>query len=173
MQEFKPLIHFSTSPTTTTIRIYKILIILEVVKSGEEFAKIEGMKRIILLLTLSIFLISCAEKVSDNKKEITFSDGQKVEVNFEEKEVAKDLKVFVIEYQNDNRVLKEETVEKQVLEIWKNLEAEADKTNSEEAVIKAKYFVGNNGKNGEPEYEDFLFNGEKIENGTWKIRKVN
>ncbi len=131
------------------------------------------MKRIILLLTLSIVLISCSKKVSDNKKEITFSNGQKVEVNFEQKEAGKDLKVFVVEYQNESRVLKEETVEKQVLEIWKNLESEADKTDLDEAVIKTKYFIGRDEKSGEPIYEDFLFTGEKIENGTWKIRKVN
>lgn len=132
-----------------------------------------GMKRIFLLLILSIFLISCSEKVSTNEKEIKLTNGTNLKVTFAEKEIEKDLKVFTVDFQNNEKVNKEEIVEEQVLEVWKNLENEANKTDADEAVIKTRYFIGNDEKNNEPIYLDFLFNGEKTENGTWKITKVN
>ncbi len=131
------------------------------------------MKRIILLLILSIILISCTKNNSANEKEIKLSNGQKIKVTFAEKEVEKDLKVFTVDYQNNEKVTKEEIVEEQVLEVWKNIEKEANKTDADEAVIKTRYFIGNDEKSNEPIYLDFIFNGEKIENGTWKITKVN
>ena len=131
------------------------------------------MKRIILLLILSIFVINCVKSNSEFEKQFELSDGQKVLVSIEEKEIEKGSKVLVVQFQVEERILKHETVDKHVFEIWKSLEKTADEKNLEEGIISAKYFVGKDENNEEPIYEDFVYETEKIENGTWKIRKVN
>jgi hypothetical protein len=131
------------------------------------------MKRKILLLILSVILFSCVENDSPDKKEIKLSDGKIITVNIEEKEVSKTEKILLANFQIDERILKEETVEKHILEIWNILEKDADRRNLMEGIIQAKYFVGNEEDSDKKVYEEFLFETEKIENGTWKIRKVN
>lgn len=131
------------------------------------------MKRIFIGLILFIFLVSCEKNNFGNEKEIKLSSGKTLKVLIEKKETSNNEKVFVVEYQNDERVLKEENVEKEVLEIWKKVENEANQTDSTEGIIKASYFIGKDKETNESQYEIFLFNAEKIENGTWQIEKVN
>lgn len=131
------------------------------------------MKRIILLLILSIFLISCAEKDSFQAKEIKLSNGKEIKLELSENEVEKDIKVLSVIYQHNEKIEKEETVEKEVMEIWSKLEEEVNRTDLDEAVIKPRYFIGIDEKSKEPIYLDFLYNAEKTESGTWKITKVN
>ena len=90
----------------------------------------------------------------------------------EEKEINKGEKIFVVEYKNNEKHIKEIIVEKEVQEIWEKVKKQSEKLNLDEAVIKYEYLIGKN-KQGEPVYEGILFNAEKIENGTWKITKVN
>ena len=75
--------------------------------------------------------------------------------------------------QVNERILKEEKVEEQVLEIWKKLETTANMRELDEALIATKYFIGKDEKTGKDNFQHFLFEAEKIENETWKIRKVN
>lgn len=131
------------------------------------------MKRISLLLIILIISINCVGNNSEFEKQIELSDGKKVSVNLEEKEIEEGEKILVVKFQIEERILRHETVDKQVFEIWENLEKLADGKDLRDGIISAKYFVGKAEKNGEPIYEDFLFEAEKIENGTWKIIKVN
>ncbi len=131
------------------------------------------MKRIFLLLILSIFVINCANNNLEIEREFTTKDGKKILVTIEEKEVRKNEKILVAEYQIDERILKEETVETHTLEIWKDMESLADEKELNDGIIKSKYLIGKDEKSNKPVYEEFLFEAEKIENGTWKIRKVN
>lgn len=131
------------------------------------------MNRIIFLLMLSLFILACQTKYENNERKIQLSNGKSFTVFFEERKINDEEKILVIEFQNDERVLKVEQVEKEVLEIWSKLEKEADKSDLTEGFIRARYFVGTDEKNNEPIYEFFIFNIEKIENGTWQIEKVN
>ena len=131
------------------------------------------MKRIILLLTLSIFVMNCVGNNSEFEKQISLSDGKSISINLEEKKIEKDEKVLVAKYQVEERIFKHETVDKQVYEIWRILEKIADDKNLEDGIVSAKYFIGLDEKSNERIYEDFLYEAEKIENGTWKIIKVN
>jgi hypothetical protein len=131
------------------------------------------MKRIILLLIVSIFLIGCSERETFKEKEIQLADGKIINVEVSENEIEKDIRVLSVIYQVDEKVEKEETVEKEVLEVWSKLEKEINRTELDEAVIKPRYFIGNDEKSNKPIYLDFIYNAEKTENGTWKITKVN
>ncbi len=131
------------------------------------------MKQLFFILTISFLFGGCFS--SELKKEILveLSNGKMIKVSIERKEIIKSEKVLVVEYKNEEGVLKLETVEKEVLEVWSNVEDEANKIGVEDSVISAGYFIGKGEKSGERKYEEFLFDGEKIENGTWKITKVN
>lgn len=131
------------------------------------------MKRTFLVIILSILMTSCPGNVSVSSKEIKLSGGKIVVVNFEKKETSERQKVFVVEYERNEKILKETTVEKEVLEIWKNLDREIERSEADEGIIRAGYLIGTDEKTGKPEYELFLFNTEKTENGTWQIQKVN
>ena len=131
------------------------------------------MKRKIVLLVISIFIFGCSKQNLNTEKVIKLSDGKNIKVNLEIKEIEDGQKGLLIEYKNEQKVIKEKTLEDEVLEIWKAVESEAEKSEVEEGVIKYSYRIGKKKDTNEPVYDIKLFSAEKIENGTWKIRKVN
>ena len=131
------------------------------------------MLRIILLITLSVFLINCAAEKNSNQKVIKVSSGKTVEVLFEKYTSPETGTVFLVECVTAEKIVKEETVEKDILEIWSELENIADEKELGEAIIKYKFVVENLNEKGEPEKISTLalFTAEKLENGKWKIDK--
>ena len=131
------------------------------------------MKRKFVLLAISILLVACWKNESPKINEIKLSDGSLIQTDFEIEETSAGEKVFIVEYRRDKKVLKEKTLEKEVLEVWSKLEAKANESGATEGIIKTRYFIGKDEQTGESVYEDFLYATEKIENGTWQIKKVN
>lgn len=136
------------------------------------------MKRKIVLLAISILIIGCSNQTFNNgefnnEKVIKLSSGKTINVKLEIKEIEDGEKGLLVEYKNDEKIVKVKTLENEVLEIWKAVEPEANKLEVEEGVIKYSYLIGKTKDTNEPVYEEKLFSAEKIENGTWKIRKVN
>ncbi len=131
------------------------------------------MKGKIILLAISIFIIACSKQTFNNEKNVKLADGKTIKVLMEIKEPEEDKKGLLVEYRNDEKIIKEKTLEDEVLEIWKAVEEDADKLEITEGVVKYSYLVGKTKDTNEPVYEQKLFSAEKIENGTWKIRKVN
>lgn len=132
------------------------------------------MLRIILLIILSAFLINCAtEKINSNQKSIKVSSGKKVEVLFEKYTSPETGTIFLVECSTVEKIVKEETVEKDILEIWAEVEKIADEKELSEAIIKYKFSVETVNEKGEPEQISTLalFTAEKLENGKWKIDK--
>lgn len=131
------------------------------------------MKGKIILLTISILIFGCSNQTFNNEKNVKLADGKTIKVLMEIKEPEEDKKGLLVEYRNDEKIIKEKTLEDEVLEIWKAVEEDADKLEITEGVVKYSYLVGKTKDTNEPVYEQKLFSAEKIENGTWKIRKVN
>lgn len=132
------------------------------------------LKRKICLLVLSIFIFSCVgNEFPMQEKSLELSNGKNTSIFIQTKDISENEKILVIEYQVDEEVIKEETIENDVLKIWKQVETIANEIEIDEAIIKSKYFIGIGEKTKKKIYKDFLFEAEKIENGTWKIRKVN
>lgn len=135
------------------------------------------MKRKIVLLAISILLFSCSNQNFNNdfnnEKIIKLSSGKTIKVKLDIKDIEDDKKGLLIEYKNDEKIIKVKTLENEVLEIWKAVEEDVNKLDLKEGVIKYSYLIGKTKDTDEPVYEDKLFSAEKIENGTWKIRKVN
>lgn len=131
------------------------------------------MKRKILLLTITIFIFGCFKEKPTNEKTVKLRNGKTIKINLEIKENEANEKVLFAEYKNLEKIIKEKTIEDEVLEIWKAVEQEADKLEIREGVIKYTYLVGKTKNTNEAVFVEKLFSAEKIENGTWKIRKVN
>lgn len=131
------------------------------------------MKRKIVLLVISIFIFGCSEQNLNNEKFIKLSNGKSIKINLEIKEIEDQQKGLLIEYKNEEKVIKEQTLENEVSEIWKAVKRDVEKLEVEEGVIKYSYPVGKTKETKETVYDIKLFSVEKIENGTWKIRKVN
>ncbi|MGI8670233.1 MAG: hypothetical protein ACR2J3_10375 [Aridibacter sp.] len=136
------------------------------------------MKRKIFLLAISILILGCSNQninngKINNKKIVKLSSGKTIKVKLEIKEIEDGAKGLLIEYKNDEKIVKVKTLENEILEIWKVVEEDANKLELKEGVIKYSYLIGKTKDTNEPVYEEKLFSAEKIENGTWKIRKVN
>lgn len=131
------------------------------------------MLRIIILIMLSVFLINCAAEKNTNQKSIKVSSGKTVEVLFEKHTSPETGTVFLVECSTDKKIVKEETVEKDILEIWSEIEKFANETELSEAFIKYEFVVETVNEKGESEKNSTLalFTAEKLENGKWKIDK--
>lgn len=131
------------------------------------------MKNWIIKLLFIVSFLGCSTRIEFSDSKLELSNGNTITFSAIEKEIVEGERVLVVELVNEDGALKEDTVEKEVYEVWKTVEQKANEAGIEESVIRASYFIGKGEKSGERKYEEFLFNGEKIENGTWKIIKVN
>ena len=133
------------------------------------------MSKKIIILLLSILTLNCALENSQNKKIVNFSSGKTGEVFFEKQTSPENEPILIVDYRTDEQIIREETVETEVLEIWKEVRDEADKLELNEAVIRYKFFGEEKIENGRSVklYTGLLFTAEKRENGSWKIDKLN
>lgn len=134
----------------------------------------EKMVKIILLITLSVFFINCAAEKNSNQKTINVSSGKTIEILFETHTSPENGTVFLVECATAEKIVKEETIENDILEIWSQVEKIADNQELNEAFIKYKFEVESFNEKGEPEQISTLalFTAEKMENGKWKIDKI-
>ena len=129
------------------------------------------MKKEIFLIILLIFFLSCTQ--SNFEKEITLSSGKKISVSFKKMVIDNNEPILSIVYKTDERKVREDSVEKEVLEIWSGVKEEAEKLDLKEALIKYSFFAGEKTKEDKIIHHILIFEASKIENGSWKIRKVN
>lgn len=127
-----------------------------------------------IVLILSIFAASCASDNSANKKIVNLSNGKTAEVFFEKQISPENEPVLVVDYITEEQMVREKEVEAEVLEIWNGVKDEAEKLELGEAVIRYKFFSGQETENGKPVklYTGLIFTAERIENGNWKIDKI-
>lgn len=125
-----------------------------------------------LLTILLLFTATCSVADNTNRKTVNFSTGSSGEVYIEE-ETAGVERVMVVDYRNDSPVRKEDVIEKQVAEIWKAVTGEADRRGFATVIIKYRFPAENADPADSDEYTGLLFEAERIENGTWKLRRVN
>lgn len=132
------------------------------------------MLRIILLLILSVVLINCTTVKDKDEKILKLSSGKTVEVLYEKHTSPETGMVFLVECLTDEKIVKEETVEKDILEIWSEIENIADEKELDEAIIKYRFIVEDLNEKGEAHNDPtiIIFTAEKIENGKWKIDKI-
>ena len=121
------------------------------------------------ILIISMLFLACSGPVL--KKQITFSDGKAAEIEIEYEETPE--RIVHVTFKNDEKVIKEKTVFKQVEEIWKEARTEAEKENVEEGLIKYVYLSDFDEEKKKPIYKIILFEATKTESGTWTIRKVS
>ena len=129
-----------------------------------------------LLLILFLIIGSCAENKTDTTATeiIKLDNGKNIELKISEKETQDDdQKTLFIEYKTKEKIIREKELEKEILEIWSKLESRAEEKDIQEGVIKFEYPAEDDGHGHEKYFEVKLFSAEKIENGTWKIKKVN
>lgn len=129
------------------------------------------MKRPIALMML-LTISSCSLIADENRKTVNFSSGESAEV-FIEEDTAGGERVMIVDYRNDSKVREEDEVEKQVGEIWKAVASEAEKRGFTNVIIKYRFPSDRIHNADENLYSGLLFEAEQIENGTWKLRRVN
>lgn len=134
------------------------------------------MFKITLLFLLSIFFINCSVNIKKDEdlKNLKLSSGKTVEVLYEKHTSPETGTVFLVECSTEEKIVKDETVEKDILEIWSKFEKFANEQELDEAIIKYSFIVEDVNEKGEPEKTAtvIIFTGEKIENGKWKIDKI-
>lgn len=129
------------------------------------------MKKTISLIILLAFA-SCTLFTDENRKIVNFSSGKSAEV-FIEEDTAGGERVMIVDYRSDSKVRKEAEIEKQVGEIWKAVVGEAERRGFANVVIKYRFPSDRIHDGDENVYSGLLFEAEQIENGTWKLRRVN
>ena len=116
---------------------------------------------------------SCSSKEAGGSFSVKLSSGETVSYFIDVEEIGGQ-KILVVDHLSIKTALSESRVEQEVHEIWKSASAEADKKSIDEALIKYRYPVSaESSDQDEKNYRGLLFEAEKLENGTWKLRKVN
>jgi len=129
------------------------------------------MRRNFLVIICCLFLLNC---VAENKpKEITLSNGSRIRIHFEKIEDKEREPIFSLDCRAEDIKLREDTVEKEVLEIWGLVKKEAEKLELKEAVIQYNFTAGEKNEDNKLIYHRLLYDASQIENGDWKIKKVN
>lgn len=132
------------------------------------------MIRKILLLILLLNVVNCSKKEISNEKLVKLSEGKVFKINFEPRKTETGENGLLVVYRSaEKRILKEKEIESDVLKIWQAVEPDAEKLEAIEGLVRYAYPVGETKDTKETVFEEKLFSAEKIENGTWKIRKVN
>ncbi|HUF04322.1 MAG TPA: hypothetical protein VMM38_09115 [Aridibacter sp.] len=129
------------------------------------------MRKMIALISI-LLLASCSLITDENRKTVNFSSGESAEV-FIEEDTAGGERVMIVDYRSDSQVRREDEIEKQVGEIWKAVAGEADKRGFTNVMIKYRLPSDRVRGANENVYSGLLFEAEQIENGTWKLRRVN
>ena len=128
------------------------------------------MKRRFFLTLFLIFLAGCGKNYV--QKEITLSSGNKINVSFEKMRIDGKQTVLTVDYKTDERKIKEDEVEKEGLDIWNGVKAEAETLGLEEALIRYSFFSGEKTKQGGVIHQLLVFEATKTETGKWTVRKV-
>lgn len=125
--------------------------------------------RTVLLTWLAIIAVGCGYMVDNGGFNVKLDDGTPATV-FLETEFVEGQTILVVDYLSGTPALREDEVEKTVKAIWTSVEPEAEKQGLSEALIKYRYPDPEGDGN---EFLGLLFEAEKMENGTWKLRRVN
>ena len=129
----------------------------------------------IFLVVLFTFFVSCVKKESNNHRSIKVSSGKNIEIYFEKHDLAENYSILLVECETEKTIAKEAEIEKDVAEIWTNIESIADEQKLEEATIKYKFPTEDVNEKGEMEkvYVISVFAAERMENSKWKIDKIS
>lgn len=121
------------------------------------------------MTALALLAVSCSYIGDSREFRVNLDDGTPVTV-FLEKENIEGQSLLVVDFLRETAAVREEEVERDVKAIWRSVEPEAEKQGFSEALIKYRFPDPEGSGN---EFRGLLFEAEKIENGTWKLRKVN
>lgn len=126
-------------------------------------------RNLVLFSTILIAVSGCG---TGNRSEVTakLGDGTEAIVYLEEESVDGG-KLLIVDYKRDKARRKEADVDNDVERIWESVRPEAEKRGFAEALIK--YRQPNPDSEDSGTYTGLLFEAERIENGTWKLKRVN
>ena len=131
------------------------------------------MTRIFLLTIIAAAFLSCTSCQNQDRYEVTLSSGDTAVYYLDEEEIDGQ-KILVLDHLSQKKATSEKIVEREVSEIWESARREAEKREFAEALIKYRYPQSEeNEDNAGGNYRGLLFEAEKLENGTWKLSKVN
>lgn len=128
------------------------------------------MYRLRVVALYFLILANCANFQS--QRTIKFEDGRSATVYFEITESDAGEKIFVVDFENYRTVRRVSEVEKEVVEIWRQVRKEADKADLEEGVIKYSFPTGAKNAEGKPIFEGLIFTADRKENGEWSIKRT-
>ena len=126
-----------------------------------------------ILFLVAGVMIACTDSDFENRRDMSLSSGEKA-VFYVDVEEIEGQKVLVVDHLSERTALKESVVEREVEEIWAHAKKDADRDGISEALIKYRYPQTRNvGENESTGYRGLLFEAERFEDGSWKLRKVN
>lgn len=124
--------------------------------------------------TLTVFLLCfmtcCSLSDNANTVDVKFGSGKSGKVYLEQTTVDGE-RSLIVDYLNKSTVRREEETDRQAQDIFEAVRSEADRRGVETVIIK--YRFREPGKQSNEPYAGLLYEAEKIENGTWKLKKVN
>lgn len=127
--------------------------------------------RPIATFLVTLAFIGCAARETSTEMSVDLGAGKTAVVYLDE-EMAGGERVLVIDYKSENPV-DENTADAVAGAIWTSAEPEVDSRGFEDALIKLRFPSGERSEEGGQVYRGLLFAAEKVENGTWKLKKVN
>ncbi len=131
------------------------------------------MKRFLTVVISAFLFLNCSELNSGSKHEIKFADGRKAEVTLDFVKESKEKEILHVTFTKDEQVIKIADADQEVNEIWPQVQSEAEKKEINEALIKYVFIAEFEEASRKPVYQILLYDAERIENGSWKIVRVN
>ncbi|MEZ5308242.1 MAG: hypothetical protein R2684_13940 [Pyrinomonadaceae bacterium] len=130
--------------------------------------------RLLILFTGFLILTNCGS--FQGQKTIELKSGRNGTISSEFQTTETGDRIFVVDFTSSSPMRKEAEVEKDVLDIWEVARGEAERAETEEALIKYRFKPEAPVKDEHGHEEDFvglLFTADLMENGRWTIKRVD
>lgn len=128
--------------------------------------------RFISIALIALLITACTQTASTDGTDLTLASGKKVTVFLDEQTVDEE-KVLVIDYKMEAAPRRFADIDDEAEQIWQAVKPEAEKRGLSNALLKLRVPVPEKAEDGAKKYEGLLYEAEKIENGSWKLKKVN
>lgn len=130
------------------------------------------MRSIFFFLSVTILFTACASSLDLTERTIEIDKGKFVRISVE-KDVVDGEHLLIVDYLDDTPRRTGSERDKRVQSILEELKAEAESGGYENALIKYRYLSGEQNEKKSAVYKGLLYEAERREDGSWKIRKVN
>ena len=128
--------------------------------------------RFISIALIALLIAACSQTVSTDGTDLTLPSGRHVTVYLDQQTLDGE-DVLVIDYKMDRAPRRVSDIDAEAEQVWEAAKPEADKRGFSNALLKLRVPVPGQSEGSVEKYDGLIYEAERIENGRWKLKKVN